>query len=142
MATLKVEIVTPEAALWVGQAKALVARSADGEFMILPQHTATVGDVVAGIVRVDTEAGEVAFAVHGGYFQVGPDEVENQTLVTVLAGVAEKTTEIDADRALLAKESAEAALAAANANPDDHAGRALAQAALERADLRLRAVQR
>ena len=47
MATLKVEIVTPEAALWVGQAKALVARSADGEFMILPQHTATVGDVVA-----------------------------------------------------------------------------------------------
>ncbi|HUX03311.1 MAG TPA: ATP synthase F1 subunit epsilon [Acidimicrobiales bacterium] len=142
MATLKVEIVTPESALWVGEAKALIARSADGEFMILPQHTATVGDVVAGIVRVDTDAGEVAFAVHGGYFQVGADDVENQTLATVLAGVAERTTEIDADRALAAKESAETALVAANANPDDHAARALAQGALERAELRLRAVQR
>jgi len=75
MATLKVEIVSPEAALWVGEATALIARSSDGEFTILPQHTATVGDIVSGVVRVQTSEGELGFAVHGGYFQVGTSDV-------------------------------------------------------------------
>ena len=143
MTILKVEIVTPESALWVGQATALMARSSEGEFAILPQHTSTVGDIVAGIVRVETADGEVAFAVHGGYFQVGPGTEEGVTLATVLAGVAEKTTEIDVDRAQLAKERAEAALASesrsdADAAPSVHG----AGADLERAELRLRAAQR
>ena len=43
MATLKVEIVSPEAALWTGDATSLTARSSDGDFTILPQHTSTVG---------------------------------------------------------------------------------------------------
>lgn len=140
MATLKVEIVTPEAALWRGEANALIARSSDGDFTILPQHTETVGDVVAGVVRVQTNEGELAFAVHGGYFQVGPDEAEGVTRATVLAGVAERTTDIDVPRAQAAKERAEAELAVlTKGDPDDHAGHLLAHAALERAELRLRA---
>lgn len=140
MATLKVEIVSPEAALWVGEATALIARSSDGDFTILPQHTATVGDLVPGIVRVETTEGDVAFAVHGGFFQVGPDEVEGVTLATVLAGVAEKTTDIDVARAQIAKETAEAQIAAETRNEQhDTASHVLAQAALERAELRLRA---
>ncbi len=140
MATLKVEIVSPEAALWVGEATALIARSSDGDFTILPQHTTTVGDLVPGIVRVETTEGDVAFAVHGGFFQVGPDEVEGVTLATVLAGVAEKTTEIDVARAQIAKETAEAQIAAETRNEQhDTASHVLAQAALERAELRLRA---
>jgi F-type H+-transporting ATPase subunit epsilon len=140
MATLQVEIVTPEAALWVGQATALIARSSDGEFTILPQHTATVGDIVPGIVRVETAEGEVAFVVHGGYFQVGPGEGEGVTLASVLAGVAEKTTEIDVARAQAAKEAAEAQIVeSTRADQHDTASQLLAQGALERAELRLRA---
>jgi F-type H+-transporting ATPase subunit epsilon len=140
VATLKVEIVSPEAALWVGEATALIARSSDGDFTILPQHTTTVGDLVPGIVRVETTEGDVAFAVHGGFFQVGPGEVEGVTLATVLAGVAEKTTEIDVARAQIAKETAEAQIAAETRNEQhDTASHVLAQAALERAELRLRA---
>jgi F-type H+-transporting ATPase subunit epsilon len=140
VATLKVEIVSPEAALWVGEATALIARSSDGDFTILPQHTTTVGDLVPGIVRVETTEGDVAFAVHGGFFQVGPDEVEGVTLATVLAGVAEKTTEIDVARAQIAKETAEAQIAAETRNEQhDTASHVPAQAALERAELRLRA---
>jgi F-type H+-transporting ATPase subunit epsilon len=140
VATLKVEIVTPEAALWRGEANALIARSSDGDFTILPQHTETVGDIVAGVVRVQTNEGELAFAVHGGYFQVGPDDVEGVTRATVLAGVAERTTEIDVPRAQAAKERAEAELAALTKGaPEDHAMHLLAHAALERAELRLRA---
>ncbi|MHB8334999.1 MAG: ATP synthase F1 subunit epsilon [Acidimicrobiales bacterium] len=140
MATLKVEIVTPEAALWRGEANALIARSSDGDFTILPQHTETVGDIVAGVVRVQTNEGELAFAVHGGYFQVGPDDVEGVTRATVLAGVAERTTDIDVPRAQAAKERAEAELAAlTKGDPEDHGAHLLSRAALERAELRLRA---
>ncbi len=139
MATLRVEVVTPERALWSGLAIALMARSSEGEFTILPEHTPTVGDIVPEVLRVATDEGEIRFAVHGGYFQVGPDREDNVTLATVLAGVAELTTEIDVERAQAAKEAAEATLSALSSNPDDHAGAALARAALARAELRLRA---
>ncbi len=135
-----VEIVTPETALWRGEANALIARSSDGDFTILPQHTETVGDIVAGVVRVQTNEGELAFAVHGGYFQVGPGDVDGETRATVLAGVAERTTDIDVARAQAAKERAEAELAAmTKGDAEDHANFYLAQSSLERAELRLRA---
>ena len=135
-----VEIVTPETALWRGEANALIARSSDGDFTILPQHTETVGDIVAGVVRVQTNEGELAFAVHGGYFQVGPGDVEGETRATVLAGVAERTTDIDVPRAQAAKERLEAELAAmTKGDAEDHASFYIAQSSLERAELRLRA---
>lgn len=142
MASLRVEIVSPEVALWAGEASALIARSSEGEFTILPQHTATVGDLVPGVVRVVTSEGEIAFAVHGGYFQVGPDGVEGVTRATVLAGVAERTSDIDVARAQAAKEEAEALLAASQGESGDPATRQLAQSALARAELRLSAASK
>lgn len=138
MATLKVEIVTPEAPLWIGEASSFTARSSEGSFTILPQHTSTVGDLVPGLVRVQTTEGELAFAVHGGFFQVGPDAAEGVTLATVLAGVAERVSEIDTARAQRAKEAAEATLASTSRSddPDDQSA-LVARAALERAELRL-----
>ena len=140
MATLKVEIVTPEAPLWVGEATALVARSAEGWFTVLPEHMDMVGNVVPSVVRVDSAEGEIAIAVHGGFFQVGPGE-EGETLATGLAGVAEKVTEIDVARAQAAKEAAEAEIAAESRNEQETAASVLAQAALERAELRLSAAK-
>ncbi|MDH2903431.1 MAG: ATP synthase F1 subunit epsilon [Actinomycetota bacterium] len=140
MATLKVEIVTPEAALWTGDAAGLMARSSEGEFTILPQHTATVGDIVPGLVRVATSSGELAFCVHGGYFQVGADEEPGVTRATVLAGIAERVSEIDVARAQLAKETAEAQL---TSTADlDEATRAQLLGSLARAELRLRVAAR
>jgi F-type H+-transporting ATPase subunit epsilon len=140
MATLTVEIVTPEAPLFSGPATALMARSSEGQFTVLPQHTATVGDVVSSIVRVETPEGVSAFAVHSGFFQVGPGLAEGETLATVLAGVAERTSEIDVARAQAAKDAAEAQLANANkGDQSDPEEQLVALAALERAELRLRA---
>jgi F-type H+-transporting ATPase subunit epsilon len=143
VSTLRVVIVTPEAPLWTGDATALMARSSLGEFAILAQHTDTVGDLVPEIVRADTDEGELAFAVHGGYFQVehgGPNDV---TTVTVLAGVAERTSDIDVARAQSAKERAEAALAAeTRGDAEDQPAHLWANAALARAELRLRAAVR
>jgi F-type H+-transporting ATPase subunit epsilon len=135
MASLKVEVVTPEAALWTGEATGLMARSSEGEFTILPQHAPTVGDIVPGLVRVATSAGEVAFCVHGGYFQVGPGDEPDVTRATVLAGTAERVSDIDVARAQAAKESAEAQLVP---SADlDAATRAQIEASLARAELRL-----
>ncbi len=107
MATMNVEIVAPEAALWTGPASALVARSSEGDFTILAQHTSTVGDIVSSIVRVETDEGPIAFAVHSGFFQVGPGLEPDTTLATVLASVAERTTDIDVARAQAAKDTAQ-----------------------------------
>ncbi len=139
MPTLKVEIVTPEAPLWVGEATALVARSSEGWFTVLPEHMDMVGDVVPSVVRVGTSEGEIAIAVHGGFFQVGPGEAQDETLATVLAGIAEKVEEIDVARAQAAKAAAEAEIAADARNDSGSAATVLATAALERAELRLSA---
>ena len=138
-ATLTVEILTPEAALWRGAATALVARSSVGNFTVLAQHTATVGDLVASVVRVDTDEGPVHFAVHSGFFQVAPGPEVGETTATIVAGVAERTSEIDVARAQAAKESAEAEIAAARAG-DETLNYDLAVEALARAELRLSAV--
>jgi F-type H+-transporting ATPase subunit epsilon len=138
VATLNVEIVAPEAALWAGPAAALVARSSEGDFTVLAQHTATVGDLVSSIVRVETDEGQIAFAVHSGFFQVGPGLEPDTTLATVLASVAERTTDIDVVRAQAAKDAAQNDLSAAQ-KADDENGTLIAFAALERAELRLRA---
>ena len=136
MTTLLVEIVTPEAALWTGEASALMARSSEGEFAVLPQHTPTVGDLVPGLVRVQTAGGELAFCVHGGYFQVGAGDEPGVTRATVLAGTAERVSEIDAARAQAAKDAAEAILS--SSAEMDGSTRAQAEASLARAELRLR----
>jgi F-type H+-transporting ATPase subunit epsilon len=142
MATMNVEILTPEAALWTGTATALMARSSEGEFTVLPEHTATVGDVVPYVVRVQTtDEGEIAFAVHSGFFQVGKGVEPDTTLATVLASVAERTTEIDIPRAQAAKEAAEARLASATKGEDENE-ELLAYAALQRAELRLSAASK
>jgi F-type H+-transporting ATPase subunit epsilon len=142
MATMNVEILTPEAALWTGTATALTARSSEGEFTVLPEHTATVGDIVPYVVRVQTtDEGEIAFAVHSGFFQVGKGLEPDSTLATVLASVAERTTEIDVPRAQAAKEAAEARLASATKGEDENE-ELLAYAALQRAELRLSAASK
>jgi F-type H+-transporting ATPase subunit epsilon len=141
VATLQVEIVSPEVALWSGEATAFIARSSDGFFTVLPEHTDTVGDLVPGIVRVETAEGVLAFAVHGGYFQVVHGPSDGVTLVTVLAGVAELVTSIDVARAQAAKERAEAELGAREDSVDP-ATHQMALDALERAELRLSAASR
>src|SRR5271154_505729 len=142
MATLTVEIVTPEEPLFSAPANALMARSSEGDFTILPQHTATVGDVVSSIVRVDTGEGILAYAVHSGFFQVGKGLGEDETLATVLAGVAERTPDIDVPRAQAAKEAAEAKLASlTKGDGTDDEEQLIAYAALERAELRLSAAE-
>ena len=111
MANLTVEIVTPEAALWQGQATSLKSRTSDGELMILAQHAPLVGDVLAGVLEVTSADGVAYVAVDGGYLHVvGGDHV------SIVTELCEGWNEIDAAKA---KADYDTALAALTATRED-----------------------
>jgi F-type H+-transporting ATPase subunit epsilon len=115
-----VEVVTPEQSLVAGGATAVVLATSEGALTVLDGHTPLVGDVVPGLVKVDLADGtQLRLAVHGGFVQVdtSPGAAEGlaegdgplpglSTRVTVLAGIAELSGEIDVPRAEQAREAA------------------------------------
>jgi F-type H+-transporting ATPase subunit epsilon len=157
-----VEVVTPEQSLVAGGATSIVLATSEGALTVLDGHTPLVGDVVPGLIKVDLADGtQLRLAVHGGFVQVdtSPGAAEGlaegdgplpglSTRVTVLAGIAELSEEIDVARAERAKEAAAqrvAELSSGRGATSDHADgtevpdRALVEAelALGRAELRL-----
>ena len=124
--TLAVNLVSPEAVLYEGEAAMVVARTTSGgDIAFQTGHQPFLGGLGVWPVRLILEGGgEVRFAVHGGFVEVSGDRV------IVLSDVAEVAAEIDVDRARAAKAAAEEAL---RADADD----ANAEAALARANVRL-----
>ena len=121
---LTVEVVSPEAILFTGEAEMVVARTLDGEIAFQTGHVSFLGALEDASLRVLQEGGQLTFAVHGGFVEVSNDRV------TVLSDVAEHSNDIDVARATAAFEKAEAAL---KADPDDLA----AAEAVKRASTRL-----
>ena len=155
-AQFQINLVTPERILLTGMATEVMVRTGEGDATFLAGHTPLVGSVKPGVVRVVRPEGEeVRVAVHGGFTQVEqnvalPGDAEDgatSSRVTLLLGVAELATEIDADRARVALEAAEARVAELGGT-----GKALAEgeeadpelveaeAAVVRAQVRLQAV--
>lgn len=122
---LTVEVVSPEAILFEGEANMVVARTlGGGDIAFLTGHVSFLGALDDWPLRVIQDDGQVTFAVHGGFVEVSDDRV------TVLSDVAEQSNAIDVARATAAFEKAEAAM---KADPDDLE----AQAAVKRASTRL-----
>lgn len=95
-------IVTPHGATFEGKAKMVIAQSIYGEIGILPLHAPLISNLKIGELRLKFQDGsEESYAISGGYLHVLEDKV------TVLAEAAEKTTEINIERAELARQRAE-----------------------------------
>ncbi|HEY1651467.1 MAG TPA: hypothetical protein VGG09_06250 [Acidimicrobiales bacterium] len=115
-----VEVVTPEQSLFAGGAHSVVLATSDGNLTVLDGHTPLVGDVVPCELKLEQADGPLLrFAVHGGFLQVdtspgaagGLAEGDGplpglSTRVTVLAGIAELSDEIDVARAEQARDAA------------------------------------
>jgi len=99
----------------------VVLATSDGALTVLDGHTPLVGDVVPCELKVEQAEGELLrLAVHGGFLQVdtSPHAAEGladegdgplpglSTRVTVLAGIAELSEEIDVARAEQARDAA------------------------------------
>lgn len=103
---MQVELVSPEKILWSGEAEMVITRTmGGGDIAFLPGHAPFVGALGIGAMTIrPTDGNDEHVAVHGGFV-----EVSNNT-VTILSDVAEMQEHIDYDRAVQAKETAEAEL--------------------------------
>jgi len=127
MATMTVELVSPEKVVFSGEATQVITRTlGGGEIAFLPGHAPFLGALTENHTRITLADGSVLdVAVHGGFVQVSGDTV------SILSDVAELGDQIDRSRALTAKERAEEALR------KEHDAEAVA--ALSRAHARLNA---
>jgi len=129
--TIRLDIVTPERMVYSEDVNMVIARATDGDLGILPGHIPLIAGLVIWPLRILKDEGELQISIAGGFIEVQP------TKVTILASSAELPEEIDIDRAMAARERAEKLLA-----QKEGVDTARAQAALQRAIMRLRVAER
>ncbi len=132
--TIKCEIVSQDRVVFQGEADIVVLPGMDGQMGILPKHAPVLTALNYGIITVRLKGNEEHFTVAGGVAEVLPDKI------TVLADAAENVEEIDIERAVKAKESAEERLKLITTSDADRYLRV--SSALKRSNLRLQAVQK
>ncbi|GIN18579.1 ATP synthase epsilon chain [Shouchella clausii] len=125
MATIQVSVITPDGAVYEGDAELVVVKTAEGELGIKAKHIPLVSPLAVGPARFIKEGKEEQVAVSSGFVEVRPDHV------SILAEAAERPEQIDTERARKAKERAEQRLAS------EHVDRKRAEAALQRAITRI-----
>lgn len=83
--SFQVDVVSPEATVWSGEATIVVARTPEGELGIMADHEPLMGALATGPVEIESESGDrTTIGVYGGFIQV----LENQvTLITDRAQV-------------------------------------------------------
>jgi len=124
--TFQIELVSPEAITYQGEADMVIARTVGGgDIAFQPGHVPFIGVLAVWSVDVIRPDGDRdTFAVHRGFVQVAG------TKISILSDVSESAGDIDVERARVAKAAAESAL---SADKDD----ADAAADLSRAEIRL-----
>ena len=133
MATMKLEIITPEGVEYSDEAELVVVRTIDGDRGVLANHAPFVTGVDIGKVKIKAGEEEHFMAASQGYMEVTPDKV------TMLLEAAEFADEIDVERALEAKKRAEERLDKKNKK---HIDVQRAEVSLQKALNRLRVAKR
>jgi F-type H+-transporting ATPase subunit epsilon len=129
---LRLEFVTPERAIVHEEVDEVGIPGEDGHFGVLPGHAPLLAALAAGEMWYRVR-GEIKYAfVAGGFVEVVPDRV------SVLAQVAERAEEIDAQRADASKRRAEERLT----KPSTEADFERARIAMLRAIARLQIAER
>jgi F-type H+-transporting ATPase subunit epsilon len=125
--TLQLQIVTPKQVLFDGEVENFTVPGAVGPFQVLSKHAPIVSALVPGLFKFDVSGREERYFIGGGFLEM------HENRATVLAASAEKPTEIDVNRALQAKERAQARVKILDGSMDNERARA----ALDRANARL-----
>jgi F-type H+-transporting ATPase subunit epsilon len=98
---LMLEIVTPEKMTFSGKVEEVTIPGTEGEFGVLRGHEAFLSSVDIGELNFVQDNKKTHYAVNTGYAEVTANKV------TILIETAERSDQIDKDRALKAKDSAE-----------------------------------
>ncbi|VTU08382.1 F0F1 ATP synthase subunit epsilon [Actinobacillus porcinus] len=111
MSTFTLTIVSAENKIFEGEVKSVQATGIEGELGILAGHTPLLTAIKPGIVKFTyTDGIEEVVYVSGGFLEVQPN------IVTVLADVAIRGSELDEERILAAKKKAEENIVAKSAD--------------------------
>lgn len=84
--TFQVDIVTPEAVIWSGEAEMVSARTTEGDIGVLADHEQTMAALATGAVTIHHEGRVTAAGIHGGFLQIYKNQV---TLLTDSAQLTE-----------------------------------------------------
>lgn len=103
-ATLKLEIVTPEAKVFSEDVEMVSLTGVDGDMGIYPEHMPLMTQLVAGEIIVRKNAADIILAVGDGFVQVTGERV------AILTDMAIKADDIDEAAAQQALQKAEARL--------------------------------
>lgn len=133
MASMRLDFVSQDHMVFSGDVTEIMAPGIEGELGILPRHAPLITVLSPGEVQVKREDGEdLFFAVSGGWMEVLPSQV------TILARTAERSDEIDVQRAEAARVRAEELLA----RGVDRQDRAALEMQIRRSRIRLRVGRR
>lgn len=98
---LLLEIVTPYGLIFSEHVDEVIASGSEGEFGVLPDHVPFLTTLKIGMLTYKRGNETGYFFVNWGYAEVRPDKV------LILADSAEKSEDIDVQRAIEAKRRAE-----------------------------------
>jgi F-type H+-transporting ATPase subunit epsilon len=129
------EVVTPKGAIVSEEVDIVTAPGFAGEFGVLANHAPFLSTIKIGTLRYKKDGTEQELMVSGGFCEVSNNKI------SFLVESAERGHEIDADRALQAKERAEKRILQAR-EQQAKIDRTRAEAALQRALARLKIAQR
>jgi F-type H+-transporting ATPase subunit epsilon len=104
MATLKLEIVTPEAKVYSEDVDMVTLPGSEGELGIYPNHVPLMTQIVAGEVLVQKGREQLSLAVGEGFVEIAGDHV------SILTDMAIRDQDIDEARSEEARRRAEARL--------------------------------
>ena len=104
-ATLKLEIVTPEAKIYSEDVDMVTLPGVEGEMGIFPMHVPLMTQLVAGEVGVRKGGQDYFLAVGDGFVEITGERV------SILTDMAIKAEDIDKAKAEAARQRAEARLA-------------------------------
>jgi len=103
-ATLKLEIVTPEAMVFSDEVEMVTLTGVEGDMGIYPQHMPVMTQLVAGEITARRKGENIFLAVGDGFVQI------TGSRVAVLTDMAVKADDIDEAAAEEARRKAEARL--------------------------------
>ena len=101
---LMLEIVTPERMTFSGKVEEVTIPGTEGEFGVLRGHEPFLSSVDVGELNFLKDSKKTYYSVNTGYAEITANKV------TILIETAERSDHIDKDRALKAKDNAEARL--------------------------------
>lgn len=105
MATLKLEIVTPEAVTWSGQVDMVTLPGIEGELGVYPMHIPLMTQIIPGEICVLKDGRDEWLAVGEGFVEITGDRV------SILTDMAVKAENVDEAAVIEARKRAEARLA-------------------------------